>query len=238
MKLDILAFGAHPDDVELSCSGTLIHQIQSGQKVGIIDLTRGEMGSRGTAEIRDKEAADAAKILGLAIRENLNMRDGFFRNDEEHQRMIITALRKYQPDVVFCNAITDRHPDHGKGAQLIEDACFLSGLIKIETSLNNEPQKAWRPKLILHYIQDRHIQPDLVVDISDHWEQRMESIKAHRSQFYDPSSNEPETYIASKGFFEMIETRSREIGRASGFKYAEGFTCSRIVGIKDIRNIF
>lgn len=238
MKLNILAFGAHPDDVELSSSGTLIGQIAKGNTVGIIDLTRGELGSRGTADIREKEAEDARKIIGASVRENLQLADGFFENNKATQIKIIEVLRKYQPDVVLCNATEDRHPDHGRSAQLVQDAVFLSGLIKIETTFDGVNQKAWRPRLVLNYIQDRHLTPDIVIDISDVWEQRMESIKAHRSQFYDPSSTEPQTYIASKVFFDTIETRAREMGRHSGFTYAEGFTSVRLLGVKDIMQLY
>jgi len=238
MKLNVLAFGAHPDDAELSCSGTLISQIRKGNTAGIIDLTRGELGSRGTAEIRDQEGEDARKIIGASIRENLNLEDGFFRNDRETQMKAITVIRKFQPEYILCNATDDRHPDHGRAAKLIEDAVFLAGLIKIETTENGTPQNLWRPKMVLHYIQDRYINPDIVIDISDVWEQRMESIKAHRSQFYDPNSNEPETYVASKIFFEMIESRAREMGRSSGFKFAEGYTCGRMFGIKDLTQLY
>ncbi len=237
MKLDILAFGAHPDDLELSCSGTLLNQIAKGNTVGLIDLTRGEMGSRGTAEIRDKEGQDAAAIIGANIRENLNLADAFFENNQASQLKVISALRKYRPDYVFCNAEEDRHPDHGRSAQLIEDAAFLSGLVKIQTFDDGKLQEPWRPKIVLHYIQDRELIPDIVMDISEVWDKKMECILAHRSQFYDPKSSEPDTYIASKGFMEMIETRARETGRSNGFKYAEGFTCRRVIGIINITNI-
>ena len=234
MKLDILAFGAHPDDVELGCSGVLIKEVRNGKKVGIIDLTRGELGSRGTAEIRAQEAADAAQIIGCSIRENLELPDGFFEDNNANRAIVIQAIRKYQPDIIICNAIHDRHPDHGRGSNLLESSAFLSGLIKIETTENNIAQKPWRPRLVLHYLQDRWITLDVIVDISDVWEERMESIAAHRSQFFDPGSNEPETYISSKNFFEAIESRAREIGRPAQFKYAEGFTCSRTIAVKSL----
>ncbi len=238
MKLDILAFGAHPDDVELSCSGTLLHQITNGNTAGIVDLTRGELGSRGTTAIRDQEALKAAEILGITVRHNLDLPDGFFENNRDSQIKAVELIRRYKPDIVLCNATDDRHPDHGRAAKLVEDACFLAGLMKIETAPDGRLQEAWRPRLVLHYIQDRYLRPDIVVDISPYWEKRMESILAHASQFYDPHSSEPETYIASKGFFEMIDTRAREMGRANGFKYAEGFTCSRVLGVKDIASVF
>src|SRR5205085_3490328 len=204
MKLDILAFGAHPDDVELGCGGTLLKHIAAGQKVGIIDLTRGELGTRGTAETRDEEAAHAAKILGVHFRENLHMKDGFFQNDTCHQMEIIKRIRKYLPEIVICNAIEDRHPDHGRSSKLVSDACFLSGLAKIETEYESIKQNAWRPKVIYHYTQDRYIKPDLLVDISDHLEKKEEALLAYKTQFHDPDSDEPETYISSPEFFQSI----------------------------------
>jgi bacillithiol biosynthesis deacetylase BshB1 len=188
MKLDILAFGAHPDDVELGCGGTIAKEIALGKKVGIVDLTRGELGTRGSVEIRDLEAKNAAEILGVVVRENLNMRDGFFVNDEQHQLQVIKMIRKYQPEIVLCNAIQDRHIDHGKGSALVSDACFLSGLIKVETVLNGEVQKQWRPKLVYHYLQWKNLKPDFVVDISEHNDKRKAAILAYSSQFYDPNS--------------------------------------------------
>lgn len=238
MKLDILAFGAHPDDVELGCSGTLLLEKQKGKTSGIIDLTRGELGSRGNAEIRAKEAEDARIILGCAIRENLGLEDGFFEHDKSSRLAVIETIRRYRPDIIICNAIHDRHSDHGRGSELVEAAAFLSGLIKIETFDGGEMQQPWRPRLVLHYLQDRWIQPDIVVDITSVWEARMESIKAHRSQFFDPSSSEPQTYISSKNFFDAIESRAREIGRAAQFTYAEGFTCARVIGAKGITDLY
>ena len=204
MKLDILCFGAHPDDVELSCSGTILKEIASGKKVGIVDLTRGELGTRGSAEIRDAEAAKAAEILGVSVRENLGFRDGFFVNDEKHQLEVIKMIRKYQPEIVLCNAIDDRHIDHSKGSKLVSDACFLSGLRRIETVLNDEVQNAWRPKQVYHYIQWKNIEPDFVVDISGYMGTKLESVLAYSSQFYDPNSKEPNTVIASKGFMDSL----------------------------------
>ena len=196
MKLDILAFGAHPDDVEMSCSGTLMKQIDAGRKVGIVDLTRGELGTRGSAEIRDQEAAAAARIMGLSVRENLSMRDGFFLNDGAHQMKVIQVIRKYQPELVFANAIEDRHPDHGRGADLIRDAAFKSGLRKIETADENGlPQPAWRPKKVFFYNQDRLLAPSFIVDISEYWERKLACIRAYASQFYDPNSSEPESSL-------------------------------------------
>lgn len=210
MKLDILAFGAHPDDVELGCAGTILKEISLGKKVGIVDLTRGELGTRGSAELRDLEAAAAASILGVSVRENLAMRDGFFVNDEAHQLEVIKMIRKYKPEIVLCNAIDDRHIDHGKGSKLVSDACFLSGLMKIETSLDGEKQTAWRPKLVYHYIQWKNIEPDFVVDITGFTEKKIESILAYGSQFYDANSKEPATPITSKNFLESLNYRDRK----------------------------
>jgi N-acetylglucosamine malate deacetylase 1 len=237
MKLDILAFGAHPDDVELGCSGTILKEVSLGKKVGIVDLTRGELGTRGSAEIRDQEASDAAKILGVSVRENLNMRDGFFVNDEKHQLEIIKMIRKYQPETVLCNAIEDRHIDHGKGSKLVSDACFLSGLMKIETVLDGEIQKAWRPKVVYHYIQWKNIEPDFVVDITGFTEKKIESILAYRSQFYDPNSKEPESPISSKNFLESLNYRSRDLGRLTGVEHAEGFTVERYLAVNSLGDL-
>jgi N-acetylglucosamine malate deacetylase 1 len=237
MKLDILAFGAHPDDVELGCAGTILKEISLGKKVGIVDLTRGELGTRGTAVIRDQEALDAARVLGISVRENLNMKDGFFLNDEKHQLEVIKMIRKYQPEIVLCNAIDDRHIDHGKGSKLVSDACFLSGLIKIETELDGKVQKAWRPKLVYHYIQWKDIEPDFVVDITGFIEKKIESILAYRSQFYDPNSNEPESPITSKNFFDSVSYRSRDLGRLVGVDYAEGFTVERYLAVNSLADL-
>lgn len=237
MKLDILAFGAHPDDVELGCSGTLIQEVRKGKLAGIIDLTRGELGSRGTVEIRANEAEDAKNIIGCVVRENLGFADGFFEDNNENRLEVIRAIRKYRPDTIICNAIHDRHSDHGRASELVEAAAFLSGLVKIETIDNGHTQQPWRPRLVLHYLQDRWIQPDVIIDITDVWEQRMESIRAHRSQFFDPQSSEPATYISSKHFFDGIESRAREIGRAAQFVYAEGFTCSRTIAVSALSEL-
>lgn len=237
MKLDILAFGAHPDDVELGCGGTLAKEIALGKKVGIVDLTRGELGTRGSAEIRDAEAAAAAKILGVSVRENLNMRDGFFVNDEEHQLAIIRILRKYRPDIVLCNAIDDRHIDHGKGSKLVSDACFLSGLLKIHTDYDGKNQEQWRPKAVYHYIQWKNIKPDFVVDISGYNEKRVEAILAYSSQFYNPDATEPETPIATKNFLESLNYRAQDLGRLIGTDYAEGFTAERYLGINRLEDL-
>ena len=237
MKLDILAFGAHPDDVELGCSGTIAKEISLGKKVGIIDLTRGELGTRGSVEIRNNESEAAAKILGISIRENLDMRDGFFLNDESHQLRIIEIIRKYKPEIVLCNAIDDRHIDHAKGSKLVSDACFLSGLIKIETSIDGIQQEAWRPKLVYHYIQWKNIEPDFVVDITGFIDKKEASILAYGSQFYNPNSEEPETPIATKNFLESIHNRSRELGRLIGTEYAEGFTVERYLAVNSLGDL-
>lgn len=219
MKLDILVMAAHPDDAELSCAGTILKHIAAGKKVGIVDFTRGELGTRGTPEIRLQESADATKILGLHARENLGIRDGFFRNDEETQLKLIEVIRKYQPDIVLANALEDRHPDHGKGAQLAIDACFLSGLRQIKTG----DLPAWRPTQVYHYIQDRYLEPDFVVDISAHWDQKEAAIRAFKSQFFDPNSVEPASYISSPEFLNFIQARAMEMGHKIGVKYGEGF---------------
>jgi bacillithiol biosynthesis deacetylase BshB1 len=223
IKLDILAFGAHPDDVELSCSGTILKNISLGKKVGIIDLTRGELGTRGTASLRLKESALAAKILGVNFRENLKMADGFFQNDKKHQLAVIKKIRQYKPEVVLANAVEDRHPDHGRGARLVADACFLAGLEKIETKLEGRKQDAWRPKAVYHYIQYRKLKADFAIDISSFMKRKMEAIHAFGSQFYNPDSKEPSTLISSPVFFDYIQSREREYGIALNVEYAEGY---------------
>ncbi|MFV1449962.1 bacillithiol biosynthesis deacetylase BshB1 [Maribacter sp. HS] len=237
MKLDILVFGAHPDDAELGAGGTIAKEIALGKKVGIVDLTRGELGTRGSAEIRDKESAAAAKVLGVAVRENLKFRDGFFVNDEEHQLEVIKMIRKYQPNTVLCNAIDDRHIDHGKGSKLVSDACFLSGLRRIETTVGEDNQKEWRPKQVYHYIQWKNITPDFVVDISGYMEEKINSILAYASQFHDPNSNEPETPISSKTFIQSVKYRAEDLGRLVGVDYAEGFTVERLVAVDSLDNL-
>ena len=224
MKLDILAFGAHPDDVELVCGATIAKEISLGKKVGIVDLTRGELGTRGSADLRDEEAKKSAEILGVSIRENLGFSDGFFKNDKEHQLAIIKMIRKYRPEIVLCNAIDDRHIDHGKGSKLVSDACFLSGLLKIETKVDDKLQEKWRPNNVYHYIQWKNINPDFVVDVTGFIEKKVDSILAYSSQFFDPKSNEPETPITSKNFLDSITYRAKDLGRIIGVEYAEGFT--------------
>jgi len=234
MKLDILAFGAHPDDIELSCSGTIAKEISLGKKVGIVDLTRGELGTRGTPEIRDEEAANAAKILGVSVRENLAFDDGFFVNDKAHQLEVIKILRKYRPDVVLCNAVKDRHIDHGRGSTLVSESCFLSGLEKIETKFDQHSQEKWRPAQVYHYIQWQPIDPDFVVDISGFENRKMEAVRAYKSQFFDPESTEPQTPISSKNFTESILYRAKDLGRLIGVDYAEGFTTERYPGVNSL----
>jgi bacillithiol biosynthesis deacetylase BshB1 len=239
MKLDILAIGAHPDDVELGCGATIAKEVANGKKIGIIDLTRGELGTRGTAETRDEESANAAKILNVEVRDNMEFADGFFVNDKQHQLEIIKMIRKYRPEVVLCNAIDDRHIDHGKGSQLVSDACFLSGLIKIDTKLEDEDdwQEPWRPKHVYHYIQWKNIEPDFVVDVSGYMDTKMEAVLAYKTQFYDAKSKEPETPISSKNFTDSIEYRARDLGRLIGVAHAEGFTVERYVAVDSIFNL-
>jgi N-acetylglucosamine malate deacetylase 1 len=237
MKLDILAFGAHPDDVELGCGATIAKEISMGKTVGIVDLTRGELGTRGTAETRDIEAKNAAKILKISVRENLKFRDGFFKNSEKHQLEVIKLIRKYKPEIVLCNAIKDRHIDHGKGSCLVSDACFLSGLIKIETSLDGNIQEPWRPKLVYHYIQWANIEPDFVVDVSAFMGIKMDAIKAYQTQFHNPENKEPETPITSKNFLDSILYRAQDLGRLIGTNYAEGFTVERYLAVNSLSDL-
>lgn len=237
MKLDILVFAVHPDDAELGCSGTILKHIAEGKKVGIVDFTRGELGTRGTAETRDQEASDSAEILGLHARENLRFKDGFFKNDEIHQLEVIKMVRKYKPEIILTNALHDRHPDHGRAGDLANDAIFLSGLLKIETSLAGVIQEAWRPRLVLQYIQDRYIKPDIIVDISDFIDQKIASIRAFKTQFDSPDSSEPQTYISSPEFLEAVIGRSREFGKNIGANYGEGFTSRKLLGVDSLFNL-
>ena len=237
MKLDILAFGVHPDDVELSCAGALLVEQKNGKRAGIIDLTAGELGTRGSGEIRKTEAAEAAKILGVEIRENLEMADGFFQNDEAHQRKVITAIRAFQPEIIFCNAPEDRHPDHGRSSKMIADAAFLSGLMKIQTELNGAVQQAWRPKYVFRYIQDRMLQPDFVIDITDVFEQKIEAIRAYKTQFHNSDLDEPQTYISTPEFLESVIYRHKWFGKMIGVKYAEGFITEKMIGLKNFDSI-
>lgn len=234
-KLDILAIGVHPDDVELSASGTILKHIALGKKVGILDLTRGELGTRGTAELRTQEAMKASQILGLTVREQLTMADGFFENNETHVKQIIQIIRQYQPEIVLCNAISDRHPDHGRSAKLAADACFYSGLIKIETKdSNGNIQPAWRPKAVYHYIQEQYIEPDFVIDITPYMDKKMESIMAYSSQFYNPNSKEPVTPIAVANYMDYVKAKAILYGKAIGCDYAEGFTVNRTIGVNNL----
>jgi bacillithiol biosynthesis deacetylase BshB1 len=238
MTLDILVFAAHPDDAELGAGGTIAKHVALGYKVGIVDLTGGELGTRGTFESRAAEAAFSAEILGITVRQNLNLKDGFFQNDKESQLMLIRAIRTYRPSIVLANAIEDRHIDHGKGASLAYDACFLSGLVKIQTSdQSGKKQEPWRPNAVYHYIQSQFIEPDFIVDISEHWEKKIEAIKAFKTQFFDPQSNEPETYISKPGFLKMIEARAVEFGHAIGGTHGEGFTVRRYPGVKSLMDL-
>jgi len=236
MKLDILAIGAHPDDVELGCGATIAKEISNGKKVGIIDLTRGELGTRGTAETRDVEADDAANILGVSLRVNMEFADGFFVNDKTHQIELIKQIRKYRPDIVLCNAIDDRHIDHGKGSQLVSDACFLSGLLKVDTKIEDDDvwQEPWRPKFVYHYIQWKNIEPDVVVDVSGFVDIKMKAVLAYKTQFYDANSEAPETPISSKNFIDSINYRARDLGRIINVEYAEGFTVERYPAVESL----
>jgi len=238
MKLDILVLAAHPDDAELGCGGTIAKHTARGDKVGIVDLTRGELGTRGTPETRQLEAAESAKILGVVVRENLGLPDGFFRNDPETQMSVIRAIRKYQPRIILANAVYDRHIDHGMGASLAYDASFLSGLVKIETAdPKGKTQSPWRPEAVYHYVQSQFINPDFIVDISSEWETKMKAIKAFGSQFFNPDNKEPETYISKPGFLKMLEARAVEYGHAINAAYGEGFTARRFLGVDSLFNL-
>jgi len=235
MKLDILVLAAHPDDTELGCGGTVARQVALGNKVGIADFTRGELGTRGTVETRDSEAAAAGKILGVAVRENLNLKDGYFQNTKESQLVVAQAIRKYRPEIILANAVHDRHPDHGKGADLAYDASFLAGLVKVETyDEEGKLQQPWRPRAMYHYIQSQFILPDFVVDVTDYWDTKMAAIRAFKTQFYDPNSSEPQTYISTPTFLNLLEARGTELGHGIGAKYGEGFTVRRFPGIKNL----
>jgi len=238
-KLDILVIAVHPDDAELGCGGTIAKHIALGYKVGIVDLTRGELGTRGSAETRDAEATEAARILQLDIRENLELPDGFFENTKTYQLKVIAAIRKYQPEIVITNAYHDRHPDHGRACELVYSAAFLSGLRKIETTDNGMQQEAWRPKQLLHFIQDNYIKPDIIVDVTDYWDKKIASVYAYGSQFHNPNWNEgePQTYISSPEFIQIIEGRGREFGKSINAKYAEGFTSKKILGIDNLMDL-
>ncbi len=235
MKLDILVLAAHPDDAELGCGGTIVKHIKAGRSVGVVDLSRGELGTRGTPQSREQEASESSRLLGLAVRTNLGLPDGFFQNQEDHQRKVIAAIRTYRPDVVLANATHDRHPDHGRGADIAYSACFLSGLSKIETTdTAGAKQEPWRPNAVYHYVQSQFIAPDFVIDISAEWEQKMIAVKAFKTQFFDPSSKEPVTYISTPEFLKLLEARAIEMGHAIGVKYGEGFVARRWVGVRSL----
>lgn len=234
MKLDIMVVAAHPDDAELTCAGTIMAHIAQGKKAGIIDLTRGEMGTRGTSEIREQESAAASKIMELSARKNLGFEDAFFTNDKKHQMELVRMIRKYQPEILIGNAVSDRHPDHGKAASLVTVASFIAGLTKAETVIEGRKQQTWRPKAVYHYIQSNYLKPDVIVDISDFWERKVEAIKAFNSQFYNPESKEPETFVSSPEFMKMIEARAKEYGHSIGVEYGEGFTVERNIGVKSL----
>ena len=239
MKLDILAIGAHPDDIELGCGATIAKEIANGKKVGVIDLTRGELGTRGSAETRDVEAENAAKILGISMRVNMEFADGFFVNDKLHQMELIKMIRKYRPDIVLCNAIDDRHIDHAKGSQLVSDACFLSGLMKIDSKFPDDDgwQDPWRPKHVYHYIQWKNIEPDFVVDVTGFLDKKLEAVFAYETQFHQQDSNEPKTPISTSNFKESITYRAKDLGRLIGTEHAEGFTIERYVAVNSIYDL-
>lgn len=237
MKLDVLVFAAHPDDAELSCSGTILSLIAQGKKVGIIDFTRGEMGTRGTPEIRDAEAAAAGKILGLSIRENLGFQDVFFQNDDDHVVEVVKRIRHYRPSIILANALSDRHPDHPKAALLVKRALFLTGLKKLETKYEGRNQEMWRPKNLYHYIQTDYIEPDFVVDVSEYWETKMESVKAFKSQFFDPDGEASNTLISSPEFMALLDARGRELGMSIRVKFGEGFVSDRKIGVSDLDSL-
>lgn len=238
MKLDLLVFASHPDDAELGAGGTIAKEVSRGRKVGIVDLTRGELGTRGSAEIRARESAKASQVLGLSVRENMGFDDGFFVNDRAHQMELIQVIRKYRPEIVLCNAVHDRHVDHARGSKLVSDACYLSGLKRIPTQGEGGPQEAWRPKQVYHYIQWLNLEPDFVVDITGFIDIKNEAILAYGSQFYDPKSEEPETPISSKNFTDSVIYRARDLGRIVGVEYAEGFTVERHLAVDSLFDLF
>ena len=234
MKVDILAVGVHPDDIELSCSGTLFKHIEQGKTIALCDLTRGELGSRGSGELRVQESETARQVFNIKFRENLELADGFFQKDKQSLLQLIETIRAHRPEIVLANAISDRHPDHGRAADFIKEACFLSGLLKIESTRNGVSQEHWRPKAVYHYIQDHYHHPDFVVDITPYMAKKMESIQAYGSQFFNPNNKGPETPISSKSFLHTIESRARQFGRLIGVEFGEGFTTNRAVGVEDI----
>ena len=237
MKIDILAIGAHPDDVELSCAGSLAKEMANGKQVAILDLTQGELGTRGTAEIRAREAKAAARILGAKARYNLNFADGFFKNDKAHQLQLAAYIRFLKPDMVLCNAVSDRHPDHGRAAALVVESCFLSGLQQVKTTYDGQPQEAWRPKQVYHYIQWNEVHPDFVVDISTHMEIKLKAVNAYASQFFNPKMSAPETPISSQNFMDSVKYRAANLGRLIGVDHAEGFTATRLLAVDRINDL-
>lgn len=238
MKLDLLVMTVHPDDAELGAGGTIAKYVAEGKKVGIIDLTRGELGTRGTAETRAAEAKEAARILGVEVRENLGLRDGFFQNDEESQLTIIRAIRKYQPEILITNALDDRHPDHGRASKLVNDAVFLAGLRRIETELDGVVQEAFRPRLQLQLIQDKYIQPDIILDVTDYWDIKEQSILAYKTQFNATNDDDgPQTYISTPDFMKYTRGRGRELGRNIQASFGEGFTARKLLGVDDLFNL-
>jgi bacillithiol biosynthesis deacetylase BshB1 len=234
LKLDILVLAAHPDDAELGCGGTIAKHVSLGRKVGIVDFTMGELGTRGTPEIRQQEATASAKVLGISVRENLKLPDGFFQNEKKYQLEVVRAIRKFQPQIILANAVYDRHPDHGRGADLAFEASFLSGLAKVETEDNGKPQTPWRPRVMYHYIQSQLIKPDFVIDITSQWDKKMEAVLSYKTQFYDPASKEPETFISKPGFLKMLHARATEFGQGIGVEYGEGFTVRRVMGVETL----
>ncbi|WP_338876108.1 bacillithiol biosynthesis deacetylase BshB1 [Spirosoma sp. SC4-14] len=235
MKVDVLAIAAHPDDIEMTCAGTILSLVERGRTVAGVDLTRGELGTRGTPEIRLQESAEGARIMNLVARENMGFRDGFFRNDEEHQMALIPIIRHYRPEIILTNTVDDRHPDHGRAAQLVTEACFYAGLRQIKTvGKDGQPQEAFRPNYIYYFIQDRSLKPDFVVDVTPYWERKLAAIKAYKSQFFDPDNSEPASYISSEPFWKFLEARTREHGHMIGAEFGEGFISKRMLGVNDL----
>lgn len=235
MTVDVLAIAAHPDDIEMTCAGTVLSLVAQGKTVAGVDLTRGELGTRGTPEIRLRESAEAARLMGLATRENMGFRDAFFQNDEAHQMALIPIIRRYRPEIVLTNAPDDRHPDHGRASELVVQACFYAGLRQINTvGKDGQPQEAHRPKFIYHFIQDRSLTPDFVMDVSRYWDQKIAAIRAYQSQFFNPDSPEPQSYISGEPFMKFLEARTREHGHRIGVEFGEGFISQRMLGVTDL----
>lgn len=237
LTLDVLVFAAHPDDAELCCGGTILKLIAQGRRVGVVDMTGGELGTRGTLALRREEAAKASEIMGIHARENLGFRDGFFSHDEAHLRQVIGAIRAWQPDILLAPAIEDRHPDHGRASKLVRDAAFMSGLQRIETQRDGVAQAAWRPRQVFFYIQDHHLEPDFVVDITPWFEKKREALAAFGSQFYTPGAEGPETHISSRKFWHFVEARARIMGHMAGAEFGEGFQSERPLLIEDVLSL-